>query len=288
MLKSGLASFYKKAFAVLAGRGLGKLSFVRKINRFIASRLRSPSAEVDGHKMLLDSRDSLGISIKGIYDPGGTAVVKKAVKPGDIVLDIGANIGYYTLIFARLAGETGKVYAFEPEPANFSILKKNVEMNGYKNVVLVQKAVSNRNGKTRLYLASGNTSDHRIYDSQDGRRYIDVETIQLDDYFSRSREKINFIKMDIQGAEGLALQGMTGLLNNSVDLKVMMEFCPAWFARLNIDPADTLNGLTACGFQMFEIGAREKSLRPVNTAGLLREYTAARKNSTNLLLVKGN
>jgi len=116
-----------------------------------------------------------------------------------VVVDIGANIGYYTLIFARLVGEQGRVFAFEPDPANFSLLAKNVAVNNYHNVELIQKAVSDQTGNARLYLSPKSTVDHRIYSSNDNRKFIDVEAVRLDDYFLDNNGKIDFIKMDIQG-----------------------------------------------------------------------------------------
>jgi FkbM family methyltransferase len=285
MFKRWLIGIYKKVYEILAGRGIGKFYLVRVINRFVISRLRSPVAAVDGHKMFLDSRDTLKISIRGIYEPMGTEVVKKCIKQGDAVIDIGANIGYYTLIFARLVGEEGKVYAFEPEPGNFSLLKKNVEINGYKNIILVQKAVSNETGKARLYLSKSNAVDHRIYDTHDGRSCIEIGSIRLDDYFSNNN-KINFIKMDIQGAEGKALQGMTQILKSNHDLKVMMEFSPIGLERQKMDPEETLKLLTASGFKLNEIMEREKRIKPVDVADLLKKYTPARKNTANLFLLK--
>ena len=107
---------------------------------------------VEGHKMFLDSVDTFHLCTNGYHEPIETDLIKKHVKRGDVVLDLGANIGYFTLILPRLVGEEGKVFAFEPDPENFALLKKNVEINSYQNVVLVQKAVSNRNGKATLYL----------------------------------------------------------------------------------------------------------------------------------------
>jgi hypothetical protein len=151
-------TIYRKVVKILSGHGIGNFYPVRVFNNFIVSRLKSTLAEVDGHKMFLDSRDSLGLSIFSIHEPLETGLVKEKIKKGDVVLDIGANIGYYTLIFAKLVGEEGKVFAFEPEPTNFSLLEKNVEINGYKNVVLIQKAVSNETGKIRLYLSKGSAT----------------------------------------------------------------------------------------------------------------------------------
>lgn len=157
-----LLSIYKYAVKILSGHRIGKFYHIRVAHNFIISHLKTTFAEVDGHKMFLDSKDSLNLSINGIYEPLQTELVKKEIKKGDVVLDIGANIGYYTLIFAKLVGEDGKVFVFEPAPTNFSFLKKNVEINSYKNVVLVQKAVSNKTGKLKLYLSEDNIGDHRI------------------------------------------------------------------------------------------------------------------------------
>ena len=106
--------------------------------------------------MFLDSNDSLRLSINGTYSEYETDVMKKIVKKGDVDLDLGANIGYYTLIFAKIVGKNGKVFAFEPDLTNFTLLKKNVEINGYKNVVLINKAVSDKTGKLKLFLNERN------------------------------------------------------------------------------------------------------------------------------------
>jgi len=86
-----------------------------------------------GHKMYLDDLDTLHLAINGIWEPLETNLIKNKIKEGDIVLNIGANIGYYTLLIARLVGSNGKVFAFEPDLNNFKILKKNIEINNYKN-----------------------------------------------------------------------------------------------------------------------------------------------------------
>ena len=154
---------YKKIIRIIYGHNFGKIYPFKIIKHFIISLLRSNFAEIQGHKMFLDSKDSLGLSINKIYEPFETDFVQKEIKRGDVVLDIGANIGYYTLILAKCVGKEGKVFAFEPEPNNFSLLKKNIQINGYKNVVLVQKAVSNKNEKLMMYLNKDNIGCHTIY-----------------------------------------------------------------------------------------------------------------------------
>jgi len=275
-------AIYKKAAGILKRCGLVNFYPVRVVGKFLRRRLGTTFAIVDGHKMSLGEKDALGLSIFGVYEPLETELVKKEVKKGDVVLDIGANIGYYTLILARLVGDGGKVFAFEPDPTNFALLRKNVEANGYNNVALVQKAVSNQTGKTRLYLNPDKAADHRIYESGDGRQSIVIEAVRLDDYFKNFNGKIDFIKMDVQGAEGRVIQGMLNLLKKNHNVKIAMEFAPNSLQKSGTAPADCLNLLTGLGFNLFEIAEQEKEIRPVDIPWLLKVYAMDKKGRTNL------
>ncbi len=149
-------------------------------------------------------------------------LIKKTLKKHDNVVDIGANIGFYTTIFSQLISKNGCVYAFEPDKDNFEKLKKNIQY--LKNVVLENKAVSNQSGMIQLYQSKLNV-DHRTYPSNSAVRSIDIECVSLDDYF-RKNERIHFIKMDIQGYEPFALQGMINVLTYNDKLKLISEFWP--------------------------------------------------------------
>lgn len=279
---------YKTAFKVLSGHGIGKklhiFEVVRALNSFIIPRIKPDFAEIQGHKMFLDSRDSLGLSIFGVHEPLTTKMVKKEVSKGDIVIDIGANIGYYTLIFASLVGENGKVFAFEPDPANFTILKKNIEINGYKNVVLVEKAVSNETNKLKLYLH--NSAENTIINMNNDYPYIEIDAVRLDDYFIENNLCINFIKMDIEGAEGKALQGMTNLLKKNSGIKVITEFRPLGLKQSGISPEEFLKLLLGFGFELYEINEQEKRIIPVDIPKLLEGYPPEKEDSTNLLCIR--
>jgi FkbM family methyltransferase len=282
---------YKICFKILfglLGDGFEKSYLVRiarVVDKFIVSFLKSNYAEVQGHKMFLDSTDDLHLSIYGVFEPFETELVKKEIKKGDVILDIGANIGYYTLIFAKLVGQEGKVFAFEPEPDNFALLKKNVETNGYKNVILVQKAVSNKTEKTKLYLCEASAGDHRIYDSLDGRKSIEIEAIRLDDYFKGYDGKIDFIKMDIQGAEGRAIQGMPNLLDKNKTVRIITEFWPFGLKRPGFQPGEFLKLLLKHDFKLYQIN-KQKIEPLVNLRKFLEIYTPENKNVTNLLCLR--
>lgn len=276
----------KVVVQTLFGHGIKKIYPLIVANNFINYLLKSNVAEVQGHKMFLDSKDTLYLSINGVYEPFETELVKKEIKNGDVVLDIGANIGYFTLIFAKIVGEEGKVFAFEPDPTNFSLLKKNVEINGYQNVILIQKAVSNKTGKIKLYLSEENLAGHRIYNLHGDRKSIEIEAIQLDDYFENYNGKIDFIKMDIEGAEGQAIQGMFNLLKKNKTVKIVTEFLPIALKISGIEPIEYLKMLIEHGFKLYHINEQKNRIEPVDIPKLLETYTPEKGNFTNLLCVK--
>jgi len=246
--------------------------------------MRSRS-RVFGHEMFLDPSDSIVSPFllrDGYFEPYETALIASQIRPGDVVLDIGANIGYYTLILARLVGETGRVYAFEPDPTNFELLKKNVRANGYQNVVYIKKAVSDRSGPLSLYLCPDNKGDHRIYDSRDDRASITVEAVTLDEHFADFQGQINFIKMDIQGAEGRAIKGMLRLLDCHRETSMITEFWPAGLHRSGVPAQVYLSDLERLGFQLFRIDEDEETTELTSREELLAKYPATREEFGNI------
>ena len=278
---------YWQSRKCLSGYGLPRFRFVRFMDRLIQAIIRSDVVDVLGHRMYLDRGDSLHLSTEGVYEPLVTELVQKEVRPGDVVLDIGAHIGYYTLIFAGRVGPDGRVFAFEPEPGNCALLEKNVHANGYHNVAILRKAVAEKAGTVRLYPAEDNSGDNRIYDSHDGRRFLEVETMRLDDYFPGDRWKVDFIKMDIQGAEYAALCGMGALLNRNTGVKLVTEFWPFGLAMFGIDPKAYLQSLAGHGFRFSNIDERQGKVLPASIPELLAAYTVEKQNQTNLFCTPG-
>ncbi len=253
---------------------------------FFTRQLSSGKVNVLGHQMVLDSADSLSLSLYGVYEPFETEMLCRLVRKGSVVLDIGANIGYYSLLFARNAGPEGRVYAFEPDPVNKELLSRNIRLNKYDNVVITQKAVSNVTGPARLFLSEENAGDHRIFDSNDGRRYIEVDSVRLDDHFADFKDPIDLVKMDIQGAEYSALQGMQELIGRNRDLVLCCEYSPHVLERAGASPLKYLRFLLDLGFLLFEINEERKSIDPAPIDRLLKEYRLDNERFTNLLCLK--
>ena len=274
-MRTALHSVYKELYKHLAGSGIKRRYPVNVIHAWVMSFFMP--LEVNGNRMYLDSRDSLGLLGNQRYEPDEIEFAKNSIHKGDVVLDIGAHIGYYTLFFASLVGERGKVYAFEPDPDNFALLKKNVELNGYRNVVLEQAAVSNQSGRTRLFLCDYNKGMHRIYDSKHSKRAIDIGVLRLDDYFSDYDGKIDFIKMDIEGAELSAVQGMSSLLRKNRQVTIVTEFTPANIRGFGAEPEHYISLLADSGFSWHDLNDKNR-LEPADFPELLRANPRERRS----------
>jgi len=146
-----------------------------------------------------------GILIKRSYEPLQTKVIKDLVKEGDVVVDAGANIGYYTILLSRLVGETGRVYAFEPSKNSIKLLKKNLKFNKCTNVELIPKALSNKEGKISFYINPLDKGNNSIKKAE-GSKEVKVMCTKLDNCIP-SNKQIALMKMDIEEAEVVALEG---------------------------------------------------------------------------------
>ncbi|MEE8199974.1 MAG: FkbM family methyltransferase, partial [Candidatus Acidoferrales bacterium] len=188
------------------------------------------------------------------YEEETTELLERWLQPGMTVVDVGAHVGYYTLLAARRVGPTGKVYAFEPEPRNYEALRKNIELNGYgEHVVAVPKAVSSKTGKSWLFLGGDGPGTHTLVRGEERREEtrIPVEVTTLDDFFrERNWPRVDWIKMDIEGGEPAALEGMRETLRRSPDLKLVVEFSPGDLRAAGVPPGQFLHRLRGWGFTL--------------------------------------
>ena len=235
------------AYAVLSRvRGHG-LSRIPGAEHFIRA-FRQGTAVVHGFPIELDKEDSLSLSLFGNFEPEQTALVATLVKPGETVVDLGAHIGYYTLLFAKLVGPSGRVIAFEPSPDSCAILRRNVAKNGLANVT-VENAAAGAASRSGVLHLSANRLDHHTGDAsgEGAGETVPVDVVALDSYFDPTAT-IDFVKMDIQGAEPAALRGMERVLARSPNARILTEFWPNGIRRAGGDPAAFMARLKALGF----------------------------------------
>lgn len=253
-------------------------------NRFFISLLLPKFVLFEGHKIYLDPVDALGL-LKRDKRRFLTEFVHKIIKKGDIVIDIGAFIGDYTLIFAKIVGEEGRVFAFEPDPENFSLLKKNIRVNNINNVIAIPMAVGNRTGKIRLYKCVRAGTQHKIFYFKNDRKYIEIDSISLDDYF-QGDQNIDLIKIDIEGVESAALNGMINILKTNLKLKLIIEFNPYALKESGFEVRDLLNPLTQLGCKFYNINEKKRKLESSDMNKLISEYSLENGLYTNLFCIR--
>ncbi len=226
------------------------------------------------------------VAISGGPEEFQLRVFKALVHLGDVVVDLGANVGYYTLPAAEAVGPQGRVFAFEPEPSNCALMRRLTDKAGYANVTIVAKAATQQTGKLRLFLSGSTTVDHRIYDTP-GRVSIEIDSVALDEYFSDFKGRIDVVKIDVQGAELSALLGMQRLLETHADIKLFTEFWPTGLVRCGNTPQSYLEFLARLGFSFLLVDEKAGRLREVSMEELLRDFrNPAEYDYANLLCVK--
>ena len=217
--------------------------------------------EIQGSKMYINPNES-SLSMRRtlgdyaanlIHEKATTELFRKVIRQGDVIVDLGANIGYFTLLAARLTGSKGKIFSFEPEPKNYNYLLKNIEINNYNQVVSLQKAVSDRNGKTKLYICDYDSGHHTINKYEGIKAYsrgrptreqfIDIETVTLDSFLEGKTDHVDVIKMDVEGAEMLTVLGMDRTLRSNQNIKMFVEFFPLLIEKMGSSPKEFIRKL---------------------------------------------
>lgn len=248
-----LLPYYKKLLKKMSkGKGYGKKKPIKIILKVFDKIFRAKVVIVHGHKMMLPKKGFDEYSTLGVYGEFDTSTVEKHVKKGDYVVDVGAAIGYYTLILARAVGPEGKVLAFEPKKDRFDLLKNNVEINGYKNIILENKAILTGEDRDVLFSKSskGGLKLIKTETKQEGFQTVsDVEFVALDTYLEKINKQISFIKIDVDGPELLVLKSASNILKNN-DLKILMEWDTDASKQSGCDPAQIIEILKENEFEI--------------------------------------
>jgi FkbM family methyltransferase len=217
---------------------------------------------IDGRPIRVDLRD---VVVAGEmlflrrYEPVETALMKKVIEIGDTVVDVGANIGYFTILMAQCVGPTGSVIAIEPDDENALVLDQNIALHEIgPRVEVVRAAVSDSSGPGILYRSSRNRGDHRMWrpsgdePQRETRTPRVVETRTLDSILA-GRGPIDFMKIDIQGHEPKAVGGLSARLNGCRISTMLFEFWPYGLRGAGFDPRRLLEDLWAYGMQTWHV-----------------------------------
>jgi len=230
------AYLYRRA----AGKGIGKKFPIlwKTYDKFYQLLVPQKTFlhEVGGNKILIDLTEP-DYRMRRIledytslteYEPATSNLVRSILREGDTVLDIGASIGPFSLTMSKLVGETGRIYAFEPTEMCFNYLCENIKINNCKNIYPYKLGAWDKDELIRAQLAT--------------KRPIWANGIRLDDFLAQHGvEKVDFIKMDIDGAEPWALRGLMRTFEKNPHLKMVMEYYPLYIRRFGGDPEEVLD-----------------------------------------------
>jgi FkbM family methyltransferase len=254
--------------------------------------LRHKPVSIRGQKMYLASNSSTNVGLTlqlvlGQYEEGTTRLFEHLLKPGMIVMDVGAHVGYYTLLAASRVGPTGRVYAFEPASGNLTLLRRNIEANGFKNVCIVPELAFSHAGPVRFYLNPWGSDRHSVWqqNSGPGATVVEVQATTIDDFLEKEGcPAIDLLKMDIEGAEPAALKGMRQSLARNAIQHMLIEFSPLVLEAGAVDPLQWLQELEELGFHLSRVEQNgfHRRLASIEFASLVSELRS-RQFGINLL-----
>ncbi len=217
-----------------------------------------------------------------IYEIENTLFFREFIKEGDTVYDVGANIGYFTLEFARLVGPNGKVLSFEPHPQVFQVLKRNINRNGYQNVKPYNCACGDMDGTINLFISNVNEGNHKIVANDYNKGSTEVDIVKLSKHIKENLPKI--IKMDIEGAELLAIKGIGHdiLKNNQIDF--VLEYHPYEMNFFDIKDSDLFEYLEDLGYYFYNLATRDRP--SITSVEVMEQYRKEDFGMTNLYCTK--
>ena len=189
------------------------------------------------------------------FEPYELGVVRKLVRPGDVFFDIGANVGFYSLMASQLVGGEGVVHAFEPASFAYEVLSKNIRLNRASNVVANRVAVGETGGEVELFV---NRESGLSSLGQTGRGQVvgaeKVPSVSLDEYMDQHEiSRVNFLKIDVEGYEGHVLRGARRLIEYERDLAILCELAYKNFTPLGFSINGVIDWMRERVYEVWEV-----------------------------------
>ena len=218
---------------------------------------------------------------QGLMGRGERRFFETALKRGQTVVDVGANQGIFTLLFSRLVGPEGRVFAFEPAPTLFAAVDANCRLNGADNVTRFQLAAGATRSDAVLHCSRFNSGDNRLTDSIKGPA-VPVSVVRLDEILPSG--PVHLIKIDVQGYERHVVEGMQGILDRNSAIKVFFEYWPEGLGYAGCVPAELLEFFLVRGFALFELSS--SGLRKLPRREVTRSMRVGKWSWRNLLAAR--
>lgn len=235
---------------------------------------------VFGHLFHLDARDTSllpSLVARGYWEPAVTRALLRLLRPGQRVVEVGANVGWYSLLFASRVMPGGSVTAFEANPRTVSLLRRNLAANGFAAAVhVVPLAVSDGRARVTLHRLQRQQGSSSIYPFtpadlavwDDEVSPLEVDATSLDAFFGSDGPPPDLVKIDAEGAEPAIVAGMQGMIERAPRVQLMLEFLPGNLARAGHDARAFLTSLVRLGFRLHTITPRGR-FQPTSVDRLL-------------------
>ena len=229
---------------------------------------------LEEHKIYFDINDEIlldSYSQPNFHETGTVSLVKKILHPKMIVINIGANVGFYSLLSAKLVGSMGKIFAFEPGVNALEFLELNVQINNYSNMTIIPKAVSNFTGNSDLHIHESITGNSLFPLGEGESKTISVPTISIDKFLEEKDIQIDLLIIDAEGAEQFILEGSQNIFKTNPKLNVILEFNPKSLKLAGTDAKSFLELIKQLGFLIFVIDEFEETIKQKSTSEILQE-----------------
>jgi FkbM family methyltransferase len=257
--------------------------FVRRTTALYVGGNRVLVKTAAGLKMFVDSRDlsiAPHIMLDGVWEESTEAVLRNLIRPGMTVFEIGANVGFFTLLLSHLVGDRGRVIAFEADPDLAQIVRDNIELNGFhrRTRVFAEAISDGAAGEVIFHRAlrhRGNGSllpiEQTPHNPEGVRETITVPATSLDRICARlDRTVPHALKIDAEGAEPAILRGAAETLASPLLRILMLEFAPSFLKSAGEDPRAYLERIKRAGFRLHRIDARKRRMEAASVAALLK------------------
>jgi FkbM family methyltransferase len=237
------------------------------------------ATEVDGFIVGLPAQEWRLVAyhvFRGVLEPGLLHLFRSLVRPGMAVIDVGANVGIFTLHAARLLEGQGSIFSFEPAPRTFRILEDNIQVNGFKEsgiVHLRRQAVSDYAGTSRLAIYPRDCGHNTLFPDGPPEESVDVDVVALDDALAGAGN-IDVVKIDAEGAEPLILRGMQRMITQNPGIRIFLEFAPSHLARAGVKPEEFLAELRSYGLNLALVDESTGALRSTSDEGFAARFTS--------------
>lgn len=233
--------------------------------------------KIDGRLMYLPKGEDVTKALQeGGYERRETEYVLNYVRKGDSAIDVGANIGYYTLLLASLVGKNGFVQCWEANPSTCSILQRNAIVNGYTTTCVVPMVASDTEGECTFFNTGGTSQNRTWIGKEKDVSFYKVKKNTIDNLFP-PHLKLNFLKIDVEGSEVFVLKGAINTIRRQESMAMLIEYCPSHLLGAGATREEFIQLMYGFGFRVYGIGNQSLvHISPDNLFQMIKPYEEGR------------